>query len=45
MKQRDEYDVAEKEHNPRAVNLVCDATFSQRECKHKMEKEKINLVL
>jgi len=27
MKQRDEYDVECKVHNPRAVNLVCDATF------------------
>ncbi|KAB7880552.1 transposase [Poseidonibacter ostreae] len=27
MKQRDEYIVDEKVHNPRAVNLVCDATF------------------
>lgn len=27
MKQRDEYIVDEKTHNPRAVNLVCDATF------------------
>jgi hypothetical protein len=27
MKQRDEYMVDYKVHNPRAVNLVCDATF------------------
>ena len=27
MKQRDEYDVDIKVHNPRAVNLICDATF------------------
>ena len=27
MKQRDEYIVEYKVHNPRAVNLVCDATF------------------
>jgi len=27
VKQRDEYIVDEKGHNPRAVNLVCDATF------------------
>ena len=27
MKQRDEYIVDVKVHNPRAVNLVCDATF------------------
>ena len=27
MKQRDEYIVDEKVHNPREVNLVCDATF------------------
>lgn len=27
MKQRDEYNVDYKVHNPRAVNLVCDATF------------------
>ena len=27
MKQRDEYIVDEKAHNPRPVNLVCDATF------------------
>jgi hypothetical protein len=27
MKQRDEYIVDLKVHNPRAVNLVCDATF------------------
>ena len=27
MKQRDEYIVDEKTHKPRAVNLVCDATF------------------
>ena len=27
MKQRDEYIVDIKVHNPRAVNLVCDATF------------------
>jgi len=27
VKQRDEYIVDEKVHNPRAVNLVCDATF------------------
>ena len=27
MKQRDEYIVDEKVHNPRAVNLVCDATL------------------
>ena len=27
MKQKDEYIVDEKVHNPRAVNLVCDATF------------------
>ncbi|WP_421715594.1 IS256 family transposase, variant Zn-binding type [Arcobacter arenosus] len=27
VKQRDEYIVDEKCHNPRAVNLVCDATF------------------
>jgi len=27
MKQRDEYIVECKEHNPRPVNLICDATF------------------
>jgi hypothetical protein len=27
MKQRDEYIIDGKVHNPRAVNLVCDATF------------------
>jgi len=27
MKQRDEYIVACKTHNPRPVNLICDATF------------------
>ena len=27
MKQRDEYIVDEKAHNPREVNLICDATF------------------
>ena len=27
MKQRNEYIVDEKVHNPRVVNLVCDATF------------------
>jgi len=27
MKQRNEYIVNEKVHNPRAVNLICDATF------------------
>jgi len=27
MKQRDEYIVDEKVHNPRPVNLICDATF------------------
>ncbi|QOY55263.1 hypothetical protein HUE87_03235 [Candidatus Sulfurimonas marisnigri] len=27
MKQRDEYEVECKVHNPRAVDLVCDATF------------------
>ncbi len=27
MKQRDEYILDEKEHKPRVVNLVCDATF------------------
>ncbi len=27
MKQKNEYIVDEKIHNPRAVNLVCDATF------------------
>ena len=27
MKQRDEYIVEYKVHHPRAVNLVCDATF------------------
>ena len=27
MKQRDEYIVAEKVHTPRAINLICDATF------------------
>jgi hypothetical protein len=27
VKQRDEYIVDIKVHNPRAVNLVCDATF------------------
>jgi len=27
VKQRDEYIVDEKVHNPRAFNLVCDATF------------------
>ena len=27
MKQRDEYIVDEKTYNPRAINLVCDATF------------------
>ena len=27
MKQRDEYIVDYKVHNPRPVNLICDATF------------------
>jgi hypothetical protein len=27
MKQRDEYIVDAKVHNPRAINLICDATF------------------
>ena len=27
VKQRDEFIIDEKAHNPRAVNLVCDATF------------------
>ena len=27
MKQRDEYIVEYKVHNPRPVNLICDATF------------------
>ena len=27
MKQRDEYIVDCKVHNPRPVNLICDATF------------------
>ena len=27
MKRRDEYIVACKTHNPRPVNLICDATF------------------
>ncbi|MFT5835378.1 MAG: hypothetical protein ACI9RG_000267 [Sulfurimonas sp.] len=27
MKQRDEYIVDLKVHNPRPVNLICDATF------------------
>ncbi|CAA6814761.1 MAG: Unknown protein, partial [uncultured Campylobacterales bacterium] len=27
MKQRDEYNIESKTHNPRAINLVCDATF------------------
>lgn len=31
MKKRDEYEVEYKVHNPRAVNLVCDATFMERE--------------
>ncbi|CAA6800158.1 MAG: FIG00657648: hypothetical protein [uncultured Campylobacterales bacterium] len=30
MKQRDEYNVGEKVHNPRPVNLVCDATFYEK---------------
>ena len=31
----------DKKANIREIILVCDATFSQRECKHKMAKEKI----
>ena len=27
MKQRDKYIVDKKMHNPRAINLICDATF------------------
>ena len=27
MKQRNEYDMDIKVRNPRAVNLICDATF------------------
>ena len=27
MKQRDEYIIDVKSHNPRPVNLICDATF------------------
>ena len=27
MKERDEYIVERKVHNPRSVNLICDATF------------------
>lgn len=30
MKQRDEYTVDIKVHNPRGVNLVCDATFYEK---------------
>jgi len=40
-----DYEIPEKVHNPRAVVLVCDATFSHRECKHKMVNEVINLAL
>ncbi|MCF6330496.1 MAG: hypothetical protein L3I99_02980 [Sulfurimonas sp.] len=36
MKQRDEYIVDYKEHNPRPVNLICDATFYGKQ-KDKLE--------
>ncbi|MCB4763522.1 MAG: hypothetical protein LGB78_06435 [Sulfurovum sp.] len=31
MKQRDNYQVEAKIHFPRAINLICDATFMERE--------------
>ncbi|WP_434581622.1 transposase-like zinc-binding domain-containing protein [Sulfurimonas sp. NW15] len=39
MKQRDEYLVECKVHNPRAVNLICDATF------HGKRKDKLGTLV
>jgi hypothetical protein len=43
MKQRDEYIVECKGHNPRPVNLICDATFYGKR-KDEVPLEGISLV-